>query len=80
MNDNIRYKVPISRDEDIRIRGEEIKVFNFKGEIVRLKDCDIWENTYGDYWPPDEYIHVKDDNILKKMIKKIVHKIRLCII
>ena len=29
MNDNIRYKVPISRDEDIRIRGEEIKVFNY---------------------------------------------------
>tara|TARA_B100001093_G_C26574808_1_gene904529 strand:+ start:655 stop:900 length:246 start_codon:yes stop_codon:yes gene_type:complete len=81
MNDNtIRYKVPNSRYEDIRIRGEELKVFNFKGEVVKLKDCDIWKNTYGDYWPPDEYICVKEDNIFKKLLKKIIKRIRFCML
>lgn len=77
-NENInRCTIPSSRNEDILMRGEDMYVYNFRKEIVKLKNCDIWFNTYGDYYPPDEYIEC--NNLFNTIIRTTNNYLSYCL-
>lgn len=44
-----------SREEDIKIRGENHQVVNNNGIVVNLKDAKIWYEFDGSYFPPESY-------------------------
>tara|TARA_Y100000287_G_C14109172_1_gene299162 strand:+ start:624 stop:782 length:159 start_codon:yes stop_codon:yes gene_type:complete len=41
-----------SREEDIKIRGENHQVVDYNGMVVSLKDAKIWNEYDGCYFPP----------------------------
>lgn len=46
----------INRDDDISARGELCKVYDYDGNMVYLKDAQIWFNNDGNYVEPRIYI------------------------
>ena len=45
--------VPISRQQDLLIRGPNTMVINYNGHVTKLIDSRIWLTPDGDYYPPD---------------------------
>ena len=41
-----------TREEDIKIRGENHLVFDHDGHIVKLKNAKVWYCKYGNYVEP----------------------------
>lgn len=56
MNNNM--KIPYDRNEDIKIRGKDILVYDHNGIIVILSQAKMWYN-HGKYVQP---IKVEDNN------------------
>jgi hypothetical protein len=44
-----------SREEDIKLRGENHQVVDYNGMVVSLKDAKIWKEYDGNYFPPESY-------------------------
>ena len=47
------------RNQDIKIRGENLLVYNYNKEIVELKNAIIWYDNEGKYVIPKKYEEVE---------------------
>lgn len=54
-------KIPMNRDEDIKLRGPNLKVYDYDRQIVKLLHAKMWYNNDGNYVEPRE---VENDNYL----------------
>lgn len=61
--------VILSREQDIKYRGENHLVHDYDGKVVLLKDADEWNNFDGDYIEPRSF---EEQNIIYKVIMKFL--------
>jgi len=67
--EKIPIKKALNREDDIKIRGENHKVYDYNGTIVKLKSAMVWYNNDNEnYIEPKSYKSSDSCDILECLI------------